>query len=85
MLRDGLISPRSKVITALDTSNRPGSTMSAGASIQHVVHASYSDLGFQRLLGQRLVCLRTSVIPSSDEQGIGTVNSYAVVLDLPLG
>lgn len=30
MLRDGLISPRSKVITALDTSGRPGSTMSNG-------------------------------------------------------
>ena len=32
MLRDGLISPRSKVITALDTSNRPGSTVSASKS-----------------------------------------------------
>lgn len=30
MLRDGLISPRSKVITALDTSTRPGSTISTG-------------------------------------------------------
>ena len=30
MLRDGLISPRSKVITALDTSARPGSTISTG-------------------------------------------------------
>lgn len=27
MLRDGLISPRSKVITALDASTRPGSTI----------------------------------------------------------
>lgn len=29
MLRDGLISPRSKVIAALDTSIRPGSTISS--------------------------------------------------------
>ncbi|KAF9777429.1 hypothetical protein BJ322DRAFT_574801 [Thelephora terrestris] len=31
MLRDGLISPRSKVIAALDTSTRPGSTISTAS------------------------------------------------------
>lgn len=35
MLRDGLISPRSKVITALDTSARPGSTISTGNPVSY--------------------------------------------------
>ncbi|KAF9646445.1 hypothetical protein BDM02DRAFT_3025910 [Thelephora ganbajun] len=65
MLRDGLISPRSKVIMALGTSTRPGSTIS---------------IELQRLREQRLACLRTSVIPSNAEQGIETVGSCAVVL-----
>ena len=45
MLRDGLISPRSKVIAALDTSGRPGSTMSNGELVLCILRARSSDLG----------------------------------------
>ena len=52
MLRDGLISPRSKVITALDSSKRPGSAVSTSKLAIYPISAQ-SKFSFDLLASLR--------------------------------
>ena len=74
MLRDGFISPCSKVITALGAPSRPGSTMSPVSRSDNATWAINLIWG-SSLCKDEDPCSKTTAIPSSGEPGTGTVDS----------